>query len=102
MSKNTEILIEIMSDERSKLEKLVSEQSKLVNTFSNTIERAEKIEIKTQRLEEVIQHWNDLFNKQKQQIKELQNKQIEENRTHRIITYILLTITILTLTFKII
>jgi predicted nuclease with TOPRIM domain len=102
MSKNTEILIEIMSDERSKLEKLVSEQSKLVNTFSNTIERAEKIEIKTQRLEEVIQHWNDLFNKQKQQIKELQNKQIEENRIHRIITYILLTITILTLIFKII
>jgi predicted nuclease with TOPRIM domain len=102
MSKNTEILIEIMSDERSKLEKLVSEQSKLVNTFSNTIERAEKIEIKTQRLEEVIQHWNDLFNKQKQQIRELQNKQIEDNKTHRIITYILLTITILILTFKII
>jgi Fe2+ transport system protein B len=102
MSKNTEILIEIMSDERAKLEILVSEQSKQVNAFSNTIERAEKIEIKTERLEEVIQHWNDLFTKQKQQIKELQNQQIKDNRTHRIITYILLIIIMLTLIFKII
>lgn len=102
MSKNTEILIEIMSDERAKLEILVSEQSKLINTFSNTIERAEKIEIKTHRLEEVIEYWNKLFTKQKNQIRELQNQQIEDNRRHRIITYVLLTIIALTLIFKII
>jgi predicted nuclease with TOPRIM domain len=102
MSKNAEILAEIISEEISKLTKLVSEQSKITQEFSNTVEKASKIEIKTERLEEVIRHWNDLFTKQKQQIKELQKQQIKKNKIHRIITYILLIIIMLTLIFKII
>ncbi len=100
MSKNAEILAEIISDETSKLEKLVSEQSKMVQEFSNAIEKASKIEIKTQRLEEVIQHWNDLFTMQKQHIQVLQNHQIKENRIHRIVTYVLLIIISIILIFK--
>lgn len=102
MSKNAEILAEIISEEVTKLAKLVSEQSKITQEFSNTVEKASKIEIKSQRLEEVIEHWNDLFTKQKQQIKELQKQQIKENRMHRIITYILLTSILFTVIFKII
>lgn len=104
MSKNAEIIAEIISEEVSKLEKLVSRQSELVGDFNKTIERAESISIKTERLEEVINHWNVLFDKQKNQIQSLQKNQIKENRTHRIITYVLLTITIVTqiiLIFKI-
>ncbi|MEB3801745.1 hypothetical protein INQ45_11970 [Flavobacterium columnare] len=100
MSKNAEIIAEIISDETAKLEKLVSEQSKMVQEFSNAIEKASKIEIKTQRLEEVIQHWNDLFTIQKQHIQVLKNHQIKENRIHRIVTYVLLIIISVILTFK--
>jgi hypothetical protein len=100
MNKNTEILAEIISEETAKLEKLISEQTKMVNEFSTAIEKASKIEIKTQRLEEVIQHWNDLFTVQKQLIQKLQNHQIIENRVHRIITYLLWVIISIVLIFK--
>ncbi|QZK97690.1 hypothetical protein [Flavobacterium psychrophilum] len=96
MSKNAEIIAEIISEEVGKLDKLVMKQSEFIQEFSNTIERAERISIKTDRLEEIIEHWNSLFDKQKQQIKALQSKQLIENRIHRVITYLLLATIIIT------
>ncbi|KIA92479.1 hypothetical protein OA93_23375 [Flavobacterium sp. KMS] len=100
--KNIEIVAEIIADETKKLEKLVSEQSSLVKEFSICLEKAEKIEIepRTERLEEIISHWNLLFTRQKNQIQELQNTQREENKKQRLGTYILLILTI-TLLFSI-
>lgn len=100
MSKNAEIIAEIISEEVGKLDKLIATQSENVQEFSNTIERAENISIKTDRLEEVIEHWNSLFEKQKQQIKALQTNQLNENRIHRIITYLLLTTIVIILILK--
>ena len=100
MSKNAEIIAEIISEEVGKLENLISKQSEIVQEFSNTIERAEKISIKTDRLEEIIEHWNNLFEKQKQMLKILQNKQLVENRIHRVITYLLLVIIVSILILK--
>ena len=107
--KNIEIIAEIIADETKKLEKLVSEQSNLVQEFSICMEKAEKIEIqpRTERLEEIISHWNQLFTAQKKQIQELQNNQKNENSKQRLGTYILLSLSIilmlsilLILTFK--
>ena len=100
MSKNAEIIAEIISEEVGKLDKLIARQSENVQEFSNTIERAESISIKTDRLEEIIEHWNTLFEKQKQQIKALQTNQLNENRIHRIITYLLLTTIVIILILK--
>ncbi|WP_165395992.1 hypothetical protein [Flavobacterium sp. J27] len=94
MSKNAEIIAEIISEEVGKLEKLITKQVDFVNDFGKTIEKAENMSIKTERLEEVINHWNMLFDKQKTQIKDLQKQQFKENRIHRITTYLLLIITI--------
>lgn len=91
MSKNVEIIAEIISEEVGKLEKIVLKQSELISDFKITIEKAENISIKTERIEEVISYWNDLFNKQKAQIQSLKKEQKNENRNHRIITYIILT-----------
>ncbi|OXA71747.1 hypothetical protein B0A67_10355 [Flavobacterium aquidurense] len=97
--KNIEIVAEIIADETKKLEKLVSEQSNLVKEFSICMEKALEMEIqpKTERLEEVIAHWNLLFTRQKNQIQELQNTQREENKKQRLGTYILLILTIILL-----
>lgn len=109
MSKNLEIVAEIIADETKKIEKLVSEQSNLVQEFSICMEKAEKIEIqpRTERLEEIISHWNNLFTAQKNQIKELQNNYNNENKMQRLGIYIMLFLTIiimlsvlLILTFK--
>lgn len=100
MSKNAEIIAEIISEEVGKLEKLISKQSEIMQVFSNTIESAEKISIKTDRLEEIIEHWNTLFEKQKQVLKTLQNNQLVENRVHRVITYLLLVIIVSILILK--
>ena len=100
MSKNAEIIAEIISEEVGKLDKLIARQSEFVQEFSNTIERAEQISIKTNRLEEIIEHWNSLFDKQKKQIKTLQSKQLTENRIHRVITYLLLTTIVIILILK--
>ncbi len=98
--KNIEIITEIISEEVGKLEKLIAKQSEFTQDFSNTIERAEKISIKTDRLEEIITHWNSLFEKQKQVIQTLQNKQLTDNRIHRVITYLILATIIILLIFK--
>ena len=99
MSKNIEIVAEIIADETKKLEKLVSEQSNLVQEFSICMEKAEKIEIqpRTERLEEIISHWNQLFTAQKNQIQELQHNQNNENKKQRLGTYILLILTVILL-----
>ncbi|AIN72879.1 hypothetical protein FPG101_09200 [Flavobacterium psychrophilum FPG101] len=102
MSKNAEIIAEILSEQVGKLEKLVTKQSEQTKEFLNSIERAETLSIKTDRLEEIIAHWNTLFEKQKQALQTLQKKQLIENRIHRVITYLLLaTIIITVLTNKI-
>jgi tRNA(Phe) wybutosine-synthesizing methylase Tyw3 len=90
MSKNNEIIAEIISEQTQKLEKLVLIQAKNTEKFERTIEKAESISVKTDRLEFVIEHWNSVFDRQKQQIMTLQNKQLIDNRTHRIVTYLLL------------
>lgn len=97
--KNIEIVAEIIADETKKLEKLVSEQSNLVKEFSICMERVEKIEIqpKTERLEEIIAFWNNLFLSQKNQIQELQNNQNSENKKQKLGTYLLLILTIILL-----
>lgn len=97
--KNIEIIAEIIADETKKLEKLVSEQSSLVQEFSICMEKAEKIEIqpRTERFEEIISHWNQLFTAQKNQIQELQHNQDNENKKQRLGTYILLILTIILL-----
>ncbi|WP_374174555.1 hypothetical protein [Flavobacterium tructae] len=97
--KNIEIVAEIIADETKKLEKLVSEQSSLVQEFFICMEKAEKIEIqpRTERLEEIISHWNQLFTAQKKQIQELQHNQDNENKKQRLGTYILLILTIILL-----
>jgi hypothetical protein len=97
--KNIEIIAEIIADETKKLEKLVSEQSSLVQEFSICMEKAKKIEIqpRTERLEEIISHWNQLFTAQKNQIQELQHNQDNENKKQRLGTYILLILTIILL-----
>ena len=100
MSKNAEIIAEIISEQVDNLDKLVSKQSEFVQEFSNTIERAERISIKTDRLEEVIEHWNNLFEKQKGQIKSLQSKQLLDNKIHRLITYLLLATIVILLILK--
>lgn len=99
MSKNIEIIAEIIADETKKLEKLVLEQSNLVQEFSTCLEKAEKIEIqpRTERLEEIIAHWNQLFTTQKNQIQQLQNNQNNENKKQRLGIYILLFFTIILL-----
>ncbi|QRE50220.1 hypothetical protein [Flavobacterium psychrophilum] len=84
MSKNAEIIAEILSEQVGKLEKLVTKQSEQTKEFLNSIERAETLSIKTDRLEEIIAHWNTLFEKQKQALQTLQKKQLTENRIHRV------------------
>ncbi|QRE40635.1 hypothetical protein H0I52_02845 [Flavobacterium psychrophilum] len=76
MSKNAEIIAEILSEQVGKLEKLVTKQSEQTKEFLNSIERAETLSIKTDRLEEIIAHWNTLFEKQKQALQTLQKKQL--------------------------
>jgi hypothetical protein len=97
--KNIEIVAEIIADETKKLEKLVSEQSSLVQEFSICMEKAEKIEIqpRTDRLEEIISHWNQLFTAQKNQIQEMQYNQKNENKKQKLGIYILLSLAIILL-----
>jgi hypothetical protein len=99
--KNIELVAEIIAEQTQKIEKLISKQSQFNEDFENTIERAERISIKTDRIEEVIDHWNKLFDKQKNQILALQSKQLSENRLHGLATYIILFIIILIQIFNV-
>ena len=98
--KNIEIIAEIITEEVCKFDKLITRQRENIQEFSNSIERADTISLKTDRLEEIVEHWNNLFERQKTQIKALQGKQISENRYHRVITYLLLVIIVSILIIK--
>lgn len=102
MSKNTETLLEILTEENEKLEKLTALQNQTVLRYEEAIKNALKAEISTKRLEEVIEIWNEMFNKQKKQIEFLKENQLKENDTHRKVTYLLLGIIAIILIFKII
>lgn len=102
MSKNTETLLEILTEENEKLEKLTALQNQTVLRYEEAIKNALKAEISTKRLEEVIEIWNEMFTNQKKQIEFLKTNQLKENDRHRIVTYVLLGIIIIILIFKII
>lgn len=93
MSKNLEIVAEIISDATAKFEKLLEEQKIIVDQFEKSIDKANtsNFELKTDRLEEIITHWNEMFSKQKQAIQNLhfdQKKEIRtENKKHRLFCY---------------
>lgn len=99
MSKNLEIVAEIIADQTGRLEKLVSQQTVLVEGFSMEIEKALAIELqpKTERLEEIISHWNNMFNDQKKQLKELQIYQNTENKKYRLWTNVIMILVFLQL-----
>lgn len=81
MSKHsTETLLEIFIEENEKLKKLVLRQNELNENLEKIISSASSFEIKSDRLEEVIKYWNELFNKQKAQILELQKSHIMGSR----------------------
>ena len=91
-----EIIAEIIAEENTKFEKLLEKQSLLVQEFSKAIEVAatSNFEIKTARLEEIINHWNETFQLQKRQISQLYSEQIsetkKENKKHQIFSYVLM------------
>jgi hypothetical protein len=102
MSVNNEALVEILSDEIEKLEKLVSMQKENILWYENTLKAASTAEISTKRLEEVIGFWNELFTTQKEQIKDMQNCQLIENKSNRVITYVILALSVLLLIINLI
>lgn len=93
MSKNLEIVAEIISDATAKFEKLLDEQKIIVEQFEKSIDKANtsKFELKTDRLEEIITHWNEMFSKQKKAIQALNFDSLEqlksENKKHRLFCY---------------
>lgn len=94
MSKNLEIVAEIISDATAKFEKLLEEQKIIVEQFEKSIDKANtsNFELKTSRLEEIITHWNEMFSKQKKAIQTLnfdnQEQLKSENKKHRIFCYL--------------
>ncbi|MEO8255289.1 MAG: hypothetical protein ABI554_12985 [Flavobacterium sp.] len=99
MSKNTEILAEIITEQLSKLEKSASDLKGLNEELLISVKMASNIEINTKRLEEVIEHWNGLFIRQKSQIVELQKGKSKSDIIYKLIILGLTTIIIL-LIFK--
>lgn len=78
MSKNsTEVLIELFIEENQKLKKYLQAQQELNEDLKEIISNTSSFEVKSDRLEEVIAYWNDLFNKQKEQILQLQDREIK-------------------------
>ncbi len=73
MSKNAEIIAEIISEEVNKFEKLVTKQSEQTKELALEISKAENMTIKTDHLEHVIASWNLIFKNQRQQILKIQN-----------------------------
>lgn len=78
MSKNsTEVLIELFIEENQRFKKLLQTQQQLNQELKEVISNTSSFEVKSDRLEEVINYWNDLFNKQKEQILQLQDREIK-------------------------
>ena len=74
MSKNAEIIAEILSEEVSKFEKTVAKQAEQTKELAIEIDKAKNITINTEHLEHVINSWNKIFEVQRQQILKLQTK----------------------------
>jgi chemotaxis regulatin CheY-phosphate phosphatase CheZ len=106
MSKNIEIVAEIISDATAKFEKLLEEQKIIVDQFENSIDKAttSNFELKTNRLEEIINHWNEMFSKQKQAIQNLHFDNLKElkseNKKHRLFCYLFFVALIIVLIFN--
>jgi membrane-associated HD superfamily phosphohydrolase len=106
MSKNIEIVAEIMSDTTAKFEKLLEEQKIIVEQFEKSIDKAatSNFELKTDRLEEIISHWNEMFSKQKKAIQHLNFDNLEqlksENKKHRWFCYLFFVALITVLIFN--
>ncbi len=106
MSKNIEIVAEIISDATAKFEKLLEEQKIIVDQFEKSIDKAttSNFELKTDRLEEIITHWNEMFLKQKQAIQNLHFDNLKElkseNKKHRLFCYLFFAALIIVLIFN--
>lgn len=106
MSKNLEIVAEIISDATAKFEKLLEEQKSIVEQFETSIAKASasNFELKTNRLEEIIAHWNKLFSIQKQAIQTLHFDNLKEikseNKKHRWFCYLFMVALITVLIFN--
>lgn len=106
MSKNLEIVAEIISDATAKFEKLLEEQKIIVEKFENAVDKANtsNFELKTDRLEEIITHWNEMFSKQKKAIQALnfdnQEQLKSENKKHQLFCYLFLAALITVLIFN--
>ena len=74
MSKNAEIIAEILSEEVGKFEKIVAKQAEQTKELATEIDKAKNITINTEQLEHVINSWNKIFEVQRQQILKLQTK----------------------------
>jgi hypothetical protein len=81
--KNLEIVAEIISDATAKFEKLLEEQKIIVEQFEKSIDKAatSNFELKTDRLEEIISHWNEMFSNQKKAIQALNFDNLKELKT---------------------
>ena len=103
MSKNTEIIAEIITEiiteQLAKLEKSASDLKTINEELLLSVKMASNIEINTKRLEEVIEHWNGLFIRQKTQIAELQKGKSKSDVIYKFIILGLTAIIIL-LIFK--
>ncbi len=99
MNKNLEIVAEIINDSVIKLEKLNTELLQFNCVFEKNVMQASGIEIKTKRLEEVIDSWNKIFDNQKQQILKLQSQKTKTEIFYKI-TILGLVVIILILIFK--
>ncbi len=101
-----EIIAEIIADENKRFEQLLQEQKLIVQNFETALEKASSsnFELKTERLEEIILHWNEMFSKQKQAIQNLhfeQQKEIRtENKKHRLFCYLFFAALITVLIFN--
>lgn len=95
MKQSAETLLEIFIDENEKLKKLILKQHEQNGALNKMLSSATSYEVKTDRLEEVIKFWNELFNKQKAQILELQKNEVkrykkEESKTFKLLIMIIL------------
>ncbi|WP_339656801.1 hypothetical protein [Flavobacterium frigidarium] len=99
MSKNLEIIAEIITEQLSKVELSAAKLKTINDDLKATVEMASEIEINTKRLEEVIEHWNELFLKQKAQIVTLQKSKFKGDLPLKL-TILGLTLMIIFLIFK--
>jgi predicted regulator of Ras-like GTPase activity (Roadblock/LC7/MglB family) len=101
-----EIIAEIIADENIRFEHLLQEQKLIVQNFETALEKASSsnFELKTERLEEIITHWNEMFSKQKKAIQALNFDNLEqlksENKKHQIFCYLFFAALIIVLIFN--